>query len=192
MIFNHYFSLYELLNSTHIFSLGIRAVQCILLKICLVLGIKVHFPVTFHDLIEPRTASDGWRVSVNPSTSPVSTYCYDAIIAADGKQYTLPGFRSKEFRAKLAIAITANFVNSNTQQEAAVEEISGLAFIYNQSFFKSLAQKHGIELENIVYYKDETHYFVMTAKKTSLMAKGVIKKVKINYTKCILVYLSLA
>ena len=29
-------------------------------------------------------------------------------------------------------------------------------------------------MENIVYYKDETHYFVMTAKKQSLLQKGVI------------------
>ena len=32
----------------------------------------------------------------------------------------------------------------------------------------------GVDLENIVYYKDDTHYFVMTAKKRSLMEKGVI------------------
>lgn len=36
----------------------------------------------------------------------------------------------------------------------------------------------GIDLENIVYYKDETHYFVMTAKKKSLLKKGVIKQVR--------------
>ena len=31
-----------------------------------------------------------------------------------------------------------------------------------------------IDLENIVYYKNETHYFVMTAKKQSLLDKNVI------------------
>ena len=30
-------------------------------------------------------------------------------------------------------------------------------------------------MENIVYYKDLTHYFVMTAKKDSLIKKGDIK-----------------
>ncbi|KTG00191.1 hypothetical protein cypCar_00027186 [Cyprinus carpio] len=34
----------------------------------------------------------------------------------------------------------------------------------------------GVDLENIVYYKDDTHYFVMTAKKGSLLKKGVIKQ----------------
>ena len=57
-------------------------------------------------------------------------------------------------------------------------EISGVAYVYRQDFFNSMARELGIELENIVYYKDETHYFVMTAKKPSLLKKGVIKKVR--------------
>lgn len=39
----------------------------------------------------------------------------------------------------------------------------------------------GIDLENIVYYKDCTHYFVMTAKKQSLLDKGVIINVRIPW-----------
>lgn len=74
----------------------------------------------------------------------------------------------------MAIAITANFTNRNTTAEAKVEEISGVAFIFNQKFFQDLRQETGIDLENIVYYKDNTHYFVMTAKKQSLLDKGVI------------------
>ncbi|OXB61492.1 hypothetical protein ASZ78_005900 [Callipepla squamata] len=85
------------------------------------------------------------------------------------------GFRRKEFRGKLAIAITANFINRNTTAEAKVEEISGVAFIFNQKFFQDLREATGIDLENIVYYKDDTHYFVMTAKKQSLLDKGVIR-----------------
>ena len=33
-----------------------------------------------------------------------------------------------------------------------------------------------IDLENIVYFRSDTHYFVMTAKKDSLLERGVIKK----------------
>ena len=98
------------------------------------------------------------------------------ICGCDGK-YNCLKFKRKEFRGKLAIAITCNFVNKQTSEEARVEEISGVAFIYNQDFFHELTQKTGIELENIVYYRDETHYFVMTAKKKSLLATGVIKQV---------------
>ena len=56
-------------------------------------------------------------------------------------------------------------------------EISGVAFIFNQKFFKELYEVTGIDLENIVYYKDDTHYFVMTAKKHSLLDKGVLLNV---------------
>ena len=87
------------------------------------------------------------------------------------------GFKRKEFRGKLAIAITANFTNNRTTAEAVVEEISGVAFVYKQDFFNSLYEELGIALENIVYYKDETHYFVMTTKKHSLLDRKVLKKV---------------
>ncbi|CAI5763429.1 F-actin-monooxygenase MICAL2 isoform X7 [Podarcis lilfordi] len=105
---------------------------------------------------------------------PLSEYEFDVVIGADGRRNSLEGFRRKEFRGKLAIAITANFINRNTTAEAKVEEISGVAFIFNQKFFQDLKEDTGIDLENIVYYKDSTHYFVMTAKKQSLLEKGVI------------------
>lgn len=53
------------------------------------------------------------------------------------------GFARKEFRGKLAIAITANFINRNTTAEAKVEEISGVAFIFNQKFFLELKEETG-------------------------------------------------
>ena len=47
--------------------------------------------------------------------------------------------RRKEFRGKLAIAITANFTNKRTTAEAIVDEISGVAFVYKQDFFNNLS-----------------------------------------------------
>lgn len=85
-----------------------------------------------------------------------------------------PDLARKEFRGLLAIGITVNFKNFNSAQEARVEEISGVASIYKQHFFKQLRNTTGIDLENIVYYKDETHYFVMTARAKSLYERGVL------------------
>lgn len=113
---------------------------------------------------------------MDPPSSPLNNYEFDIIIGADGRRQALK-FKGKEFRGKLAIGITANFVNRNSKEEAQVEEISGVAFIFNQGFFQDLKEMTGIDLENIVYYKGETHYFVMCAKKQSLLVKGVIKKV---------------
>uniref|UniRef100_M3ZTY4 F-actin monooxygenase n=1 Tax=Xiphophorus maculatus TaxID=8083 RepID=M3ZTY4_XIPMA len=158
--------------------ISIRQLQLMLLKMALLLGIEIHVNVEFKGLIEPPDDQEseriGWRAEVHPRTHPVSELEFDVIIGADGRRNTLPGFRRKEFRGKLAIAITANFINRNTTAEAKVEEISGVAFIFNQKFFQDLREATGIDLENIVYYKDDTHYFVMTAKKQSLLEKGVI------------------
>uniref|UniRef100_A0A671SER0 F-actin monooxygenase n=1 Tax=Sinocyclocheilus anshuiensis TaxID=1608454 RepID=A0A671SER0_9TELE len=158
--------------------ISIRQLQLMLLKVALLLGIEIHVNVEFRGLIEPPEDQEneriGWRAEVHPRTHPVNELEFDVIIGADGRRNTLSGFRRKEFRGKLAIAITANFINRNTTAEAKVEEISGVAFIFNQKFFQDLREATGIDLENIVYYKDDTHYFVMTAKKQSLLEKGVI------------------
>ncbi|XP_035497942.2 protein-methionine sulfoxide oxidase mical3a isoform X25 [Scophthalmus maximus] len=158
--------------------ISIRQLQLMLLKVALLLGIEIHVNVEFKGLIEPpgdqETERIGWRAEVHPRTHPVNELEFDVIIGADGRRNTLPGFGRKEFRGKLAIAITANFINRHTSAEAKVEEISGVAFIFNQKFFQDLREATGIDLENIVYYKDDTHYFVMTAKKQSLLEKGVI------------------
>ncbi|KOX71883.1 Protein-methionine sulfoxide oxidase Mical [Melipona quadrifasciata] len=165
--------------------ISIRQLQCILLKVALILGVEFHENVSFDSLIPPPENQEegslklmetkiGWRAKTTPADHPVSQYEFDVLIGADGKRNTLEGFKRKEFRGKLAIAITANFINKRTEAEARVEEISGVAFIFNQKFFKELYQETGIDLENIVYYKDDTHYFVMTAKKHSLIDKGVI------------------
>ncbi|XP_034233046.1 F-actin-monooxygenase Mical isoform X4 [Thrips palmi] len=157
--------------------ISIRQLQCILLKVALILGVEFHEGVGFEAIVPPpedQTERIGWRCVTSPPDHPVSQYEFDVLIGADGKRNTLEGFRRKEFRGKLAIAITANFINRRSEAEARVEEISGVAFIFNQKFFKDLYAATGIDLENIVYYKDETHYFVMTAKKHSLLNKNVI------------------
>ncbi|XP_039891955.1 protein-methionine sulfoxide oxidase mical2b isoform X3 [Simochromis diagramma] len=158
--------------------ISIRQLQLMLVKVSLILGVEIHVNVEFIKLLEPpeeqTDVGHGWRAEIRPSGHPVSDFEFDVVIGADGRRSTLDGFRRKEFRGKLAIAITANFVNRNTTAEAKVEEISGVAFIFNQKFFLELKEDTGIDLENIVYYKDNTHYFVMTAKKQSLLDKGVI------------------
>ncbi|XP_042669687.1 F-actin-monooxygenase MICAL2 isoform X1 [Centrocercus urophasianus] len=158
--------------------ISIRQLQLILFKVALMLGVEIHVNLEFVKVLEPPEDQEnqkiGWRAEFLPVDHPLSEYEFDVIVGADGRRNTLEGFRRKEFRGKLAIAITANFINRNTTAEAKVEEISGVAFIFNQKFFQDLKEETGIDLENIVYYKDSTHYFVMTAKKQSLLDKGVI------------------
>ena len=117
----------------------------------------------------------GWMIETHPVCN-ASRHQYDVIVEADSKKYTLPGFQMKQFKPKLAIAITVNFINHNTTAEAMVEEF-GESRMFRQQFFKDLDQAHGIDLENILYMKDATHYFVMTAKKQSLLKRGVLMQV---------------
>nr|XP_031537050.1 F-actin-monooxygenase MICAL2 isoform X2 [Vicugna pacos] len=158
--------------------ISIRQLQLILFKVALILGVEIHVNVEFVKVLEPPEDQEnqkiGWRAEFLPADHFLSEFEFDVIIGADGRRNMLEGFRRKEFRGKLAIAITANFINRNSTAEAKVEEISGVAFIFNQKFFQDLKEETGIDLENIVYYKDCTHYFVMTAKKQSLLDKGVI------------------
>ncbi|XP_077374589.1 F-actin-monooxygenase mical2b isoform X3 [Festucalex cinctus] len=158
--------------------ISIRQLQLILLKVALIVAVEVHINVEFVKLVEPTKNQEnegpGWRAAIRPADHPVADFEFDVVVGADGRRNTLEGFKRKDFRGKLAIAITANFINRNTTAEAKVEEISGVAFIFNQKFFLDLREETGIDLENIVYYKDNTHYFVMTAKKQSLLDKGVV------------------
>ena len=153
-----------------VFLSGIKRLQCILLKTALCFGVQVYGGVEFKDIVEPESEEDMWRISVKPENHPVGTEGIDVLIGAEGKHVTIPGFRwgklfsinyqdllhllrRKEFRGKLAIAITANFTNKRTTAEAIVDEISGVAFVYKQDFFNTLYEEFGIALENIVYYK---------------------------------------
>ncbi|XP_041051308.1 F-actin-monooxygenase mical1 isoform X1 [Carcharodon carcharias] len=160
--------------------ISIRQLQLILLKVALILGVEVHVNVEYKGFIEPpkdqKKKGIGWRADLLPVGHPVSKYEFDVFVSAGGGKYVPKGFKKKEMRGKLAIGITANFVNRNTTEEAKVEEISGVAYLYNQKFFQQLHRDTGIDLENIVYYKGDTHYFVMTARKQSLLKFGVIEQ----------------
>ncbi|XP_051495129.1 F-actin-monooxygenase MICAL1 isoform X2 [Apus apus] len=163
--------------------ISIRQLQLILLKVALLLGVEVHINVQFKGLVPPGDKANGqggWRAVLQPSSSPLSNYEFDVLISAGGGKFVPEGFKRKETRGKLAIGITTNFINRHSRAEVEVAEISGVARIYNQKFFQNLYNKTGIDLENIVYYKDDTHYFVMTAKKQSLLNKGVILQDKAN------------
>ncbi|XP_031311997.1 F-actin-monooxygenase MICAL1 isoform X1 [Camelus dromedarius] len=157
--------------------ISIRQLQLLLLKVTLLLGVEIHWGVTFTGLQPPPKKGSGWRAQLQPNPpAQLTNYEFDVLISAAGGKFVPEGFTVREMRGKLAIGITANFVNGRTVEETQVPEISGVARIYNQSFFQSLLKATGIDLENIVYYKDDTHYFVMTAKKQCLLRLGVLRQ----------------
>ncbi|VDK51095.1 unnamed protein product [Gongylonema pulchrum] len=108
-------------------SVSIRQLQIFLVKIALVLGVQIHDSVSFQRLIFPKPDENGkvkgWRAEFSPSGHVLSDFVFDALIGADGKRNTIPGFPKREMRGKLAIGITANFVNQRTLDEEKVPEI---------------------------------------------------------------------
>ncbi|XP_012924409.1 F-actin-methionine sulfoxide oxidase MICAL1 isoform X3 [Heterocephalus glaber] len=157
--------------------ISIRQLQLLLLKVALLLGVEIHWSVTFTGLQPPSGKGSSWRAQLQPNPpDQLANYEFDVLISAAGGKFVPEGFTVREMRGKLAIGITANFVNRRTVEETQVPEISGVARIYNQKFFQSLLKATGIDLENIVYYKDDTHYFVMTAKKQCLLRLGVLRQ----------------
>nr|XP_012608645.1 F-actin-methionine sulfoxide oxidase MICAL1 isoform X1 [Microcebus murinus] len=157
--------------------ISIRQLQLLLLKVALLLGVEIHWGVTFTGLQPPPRKGSGWSAQLQPNPpAQLANYEFDVLISAAGGKFIPEGFKVREMRGKLAIGITVNFVNRRTVEETQVPEISGVARIYNQSFFQSLLKATGIDLENIVYYKDDTHYFVMTAKKQCLLRLGVLRQ----------------
>ncbi len=92
--------------------------------------------VEFLQVLEPDDDL-GWHASLNPPEHFLNGYEFNVLVGSDGaRKNRIPGFDRKELRGKLALAITANFKNYYSREEAAVEEISGVAFIFNQKFFK--------------------------------------------------------
>jgi len=165
-------------NINHV---NIRTLQLILTKICLVLGVNIYAPCSFMGISEPVLEEEGsliagWRAKFGEENHQADSFVFDIIVGASGSRCVIDGFSRFALDARLAIAITANFVNNWSHEENLVEEIGGLGRQYDQDFFKEMATETGADLENIVYYKEETHYFVMTAKKESLLKFGVLKE----------------
>jgi len=167
--------LYGKFASGNINHISIKVLQTALLKICCMMGIQVYTGVKFLDLNEPEDDM-GWHARLMPEDHEARHFSFDVVLGASGKSVNLQGFNRYKMDAKLAIAITCNFVNEASKEEAFVNEISGIQYQYHQEFFKKLENEHGIKLENVIYYKDSTHYFVMTATKDSLLTKGVLKE----------------
>jgi len=168
--------LYGMFCAGNINHVGIKTLQLILSKVAMLLGIRMVTPCKFVDLIEPDDEGRGWRVKVDPADEFLDTYEFRFLVIASGKRVPIEGFDRRSLDAKLSIAVTANFAYKHTSEEAEVRQISGIAKQFHQDFFKGMSQEIGIDLENIVYYRGDTHYFVMTALKNCLLQRGVIKE----------------
>jgi hypothetical protein len=94
------------------------------------------------DVIEPDAEGRGWRAKTKPEVSSISDFEFNFLVIATGRQVPIEGFDRRSLDAKLSIAITANFVNGGTREEAEVRQISGIGKQYNLDFFKVRFVRH--------------------------------------------------
>ena len=163
--------------------IGIKTLQLVLSKIALLTGVKIVCPIVFDGLSMPSRSGKRWTGKFSPEDHLINHFNFDMIIIASGKN--VPNtihddFGRHSLGAKLSIAVTANFVNTRSTEEQSVNQIAGLSKQYHQQFFANIEKDKGISLENIVYYKGDTHYFVMTATRKSLLNRGVLRENKSN------------
>ena len=97
-----------------------------------ILGIRIIEPCSFVDLIEPTESRKTWRAKVEPQNDFMENYDFDCLVVASGKNVPIEGFARQSLDAKLAIAVTANFVNNRTAEDSQSDEIAGLAYQYHQ------------------------------------------------------------
>lgn len=98
-------------------------------------------------------------------------------------------------KRKLAIAVAANFENKNKDADFKFDDIGGKDVMKDLTFFTKLKEETEVDLENLVYIRGETHYFVMTGKKDNLISRGVLKEVtrmflKVHFTFILFPFLS--
>lgn len=77
------------------------------------------------------------------------------------------------------IALVANFVY-NGKQDEMYDQIAGVSEHRTDKHIKSLTDEE-MEVENLVYYRRETHYFIMTLKKGALKKHNLIYEVGIIF-----------
>jgi hypothetical protein len=162
--------------------IGTQQLQRLLIKINLILGVKFYCGYSFEELY---TNDD--QTILTRCTPEISNLKCTYLIGADGTSSTVVqkyDFPRRSFVGSLCMGITFNFKNNHTSDEVAITEFAK-ASLYHQAYFQELQDKYNICLENLVYYRGETHYFVMTIKKNSLFDRGVFKEEKSKYEELI-------
>ena len=69
---------------------------------------------------------------MKPENELLANYEFKFLVVASGKNVAVEGFDRRSLDAKLAIALTANFVNNHSAEEAEVRQISGIAKQFHQ------------------------------------------------------------
>lgn len=156
--------------------IGIGELQSTLFKVSLLLGVRFIFG---HEYVGIQHSGNSWSAQVKKNESESLSLPFDVLLGADGANSSIaktPGVDTQlgrvEFGLKKgsAIGLVANFIGQH-----GVRQFSW-ARQFAEKKFADLEQKHGVTLENCVYYRSGLqHYLVMTPTAASLISKGVFE-----------------
>jgi hypothetical protein len=160
------------------FHVSTRQVQVILLKVALLVGVKIHFATSFQAIIAPEEARAGSRPFYSIRTEPqIPVVEFTAVLGATGvnDQLAEPAAINRfVFSQKESLGIVCYFPNLETTEEMKVKEFSWTTQLKHQMLNK--LRDVGIDLDNIVYFRGEMHYLVMTPKRENLLVHRVVYK----------------
>mmetsp|Transcript_100650 Transcript_100650/g.270430 ORF Transcript_100650/g.270430 Transcript_100650/m.270430 type:complete len:787 (-) Transcript_100650:79-2439(-) len=167
--------------------IGIAELQMLLLKPALLLGVQVFFGAEFRGA-QPG-ADDAWEVNVASIDQDAPGPKFPAaglligvsiLVGADGPRgavasaLAMPVQETNGLRKEAALGLVVNFANGQSAAEKGRRPFS-LARQFYESLFTECEQQTGLALENIVcYIASQTHYFVMTPTRKSLVSAGIV------------------
>ncbi|EEY61773.1 uncharacterized protein PITG_13712 [Phytophthora infestans T30-4] len=160
------------------FYVSMRQLQVILLKVALLLGVTIYPATDFESIVPPGLEESGGEPFYSVVTQPqIPTMEFTAVLGAAGTNDKLAkpaGINRFVYSDKEALGIVCYFPNLGTSDEVKAKEFSW-----------TTQQKHpmldklrdiGLDLENIVYYRGEMHYLVMTPKRQNLRELHVVNE----------------
>ncbi|KAE9090036.1 hypothetical protein PF010_g18756 [Phytophthora fragariae] len=158
------------------FHVSTRQLQVILLKVSLLVGVQIHTSTGFEAIVPPGPEQSRESPFYSIKTQPqIPVEEFTAVLGATGvndQVAEFAGINRFVFCQKESLGIVCYFPNLETAEETKVKEFSWTAQLKHQMLHKM--RDVGLDLENIVYFRGEMHYLVMTPKRHNLLARGVV------------------
>ncbi|KAG6602744.1 MICAL-like protein [Phytophthora cinnamomi] len=140
------------------FHVSTRQMQVILLKVALLIG------------------ENGGKLFYTVATKPqIPMMEFTAVLGASGTNDKLAepaGINRFVYSNKEALGIVCYFPNLGTSDEVKAKEFSWTTFRHHPMLDK--LREIGFDMENVVYYRGEMHYIVMTPKRQNLLDRRVL------------------
>ncbi|ETO76334.1 hypothetical protein F444_08253 [Phytophthora nicotianae P1976] len=160
------------------FHVSTRQLQVVLLKVALLVGVKVHSATGFKAIVSPSPHDNGGNLFYSIKTEPqIPVAEYTAVLGATGTNDLIAepaGITRFVFSRNESLGIVCYFPNLETTDEMKTKEFSWTTRLKHHMLDKM--RDVGIDLENIVYFRGDMHYLVMTPKRQNLLIHGVVKQ----------------